>query len=242
MGRHAAAGGEDALGGVHAVNVFWAGFEPHKNYLAALRLHLLRLVGGEHDLARGGAGRGRQPGGEHVPFGGRVDGRVQQLVERRGIDPRHRLFVGDQPLVGEFHRDAQRRFAGPLAGARLQHPQLAAFDGEFQVLHVAVMPLQQAVDAGQLREGRRHGAFQRRLVGACGLAGDLGDFLRGADAGDHILALGIDQEFAVERLSPVEGLRVKATPVADVSPRLPNTMAWTLTAVPQLSGMACRRR
>ena len=30
---------------------------------------------------------------------------------------------------------------------------------------------------------------------------------------------------------------MKATPVAEVSPRLPNTIAWTLTAVPQLSGM-----
>ena len=43
-------------------------------------------------------------------------------------------------------------------------------------------------------------------------------------------------------LSPVEGLRVKATPVADVSPMLPNTMACTLTAVPQLSGRLCSLR
>ena len=42
--------------------------------------------------------------------------------------------------------------------------------------------------------------------------------------------------------SPVDGLRVKATPVAEVSPILPNTMACTLTAVPQLSGILCRRR
>ena len=32
---------------------------------------------------------------------------------------------------------------------------------------------------------------------------------------------------------PVDGLRVKATPVAESSPRLPYTMACTLTAVPQ---------
>ena len=44
------------------------------------------------------------------------------------------------------------------------------------------------------------------------------------------------------RFSPVEGLRVKATPVAEVSPMLPNTMDCTLTAVPQLSGMSCMRR
>ena len=33
-----------------------------------------------------------------------------------------------------------------------------------------------------------------------------------------------------------------ATPVADVSPILPNTIAWTLTAVPQSPGMAWMRR
>ena len=43
-------------------------------------------------------------------------------------------------------------------------------------------------------------------------------------------------------LSPVEGLRVKATPVAEVSPMLPNTIAWTLTAVPHDSGMSCSLR
>ena len=35
---------------------------------------------------------------------------------------------------------------------------------------------------------------------------------------------------------------MKATPVAEVSPMLPNTMAWTLTAVPQLAGMAFSSR
>ena len=35
---------------------------------------------------------------------------------------------------------------------------------------------------------------------------------------------------------------MKATPVAEVSPMLPNTIDWTLTAVPQLSGMSCMRR
>ena len=38
--------------------------------------------------------------------------------------------------------------------------------------------------------------------------------------------------FAVKLFSPVDGLRVKATPVAEVSPILPKTMACTLTAVP----------
>ena len=42
--------------------------------------------------------------------------------------------------------------------------------------------------------------FHRRLVGAGFLARRLGDFLRRADAGDDVLALRVDQEFAVELL------------------------------------------
>ncbi|GBU22250.1 hypothetical protein R80B4_02156 [Fibrobacteres bacterium R8-0-B4] len=37
--------------------------------------------------------------------------------------------------------------------------------------------------------------------------------------------------------SPLAGLRVKATPVAEESPMLPKTMAWTLVAVPHSWGM-----
>ena len=37
--------------------------------------------------------------------------------------------------------------------------------------------------------------------------------------------------------SPLAGSRVNATPVALSVPRLPNTMAWTLTAVPHDLGM-----
>ena len=42
--------------------------------------------------------------------------------------------------------------------------------------------------------------------------------------------------------SPVAGLRVKATPVPLSSPMLPNTIDWTLTAVPHEEGMSFMRR
>ena len=38
---------------------------------------------------------------------------------------------------------------------------------------------------------------------------------------------------------PVAGLRVNATPVAQSSPRFPNTIACTLTAVPIAAEMPC---
>ncbi len=42
MGGHAAAGGENALGGVHAVDVLGAGLDPHQDDLAPLRLQRAR--------------------------------------------------------------------------------------------------------------------------------------------------------------------------------------------------------
>ena len=52
----------------------------------------------------------------------------------------------------------------------------------------------------QFLERRRHRTFHRRLVGTRFLPRDLGDLLRRADAGDDVLALGVDQELAVEPL------------------------------------------
>ena len=54
-----------------------------------------------------------------------------------------------------------------------------------------------------------------------------------AHAGHHVFALGVHQEFAHKLLLAGGGSRVKATPVPELSFRLPNTMGCTLTAVPQ---------
>ena len=42
--------------------------------------------------------------------------------------------------------------------------------------------------------------------------------------------------------APVTSSRLNATPDPDVSPLLPNTICWTLTAVPHSSGMWLSRR
>ncbi len=42
--------------------------------------------------------------------------------------------------------------------------------------------------------------------------------------------------------SPVAGLRVKATPVPESSPMLPNTMVTTFTAVPQSCAILLKLR
>ena len=71
------------------------------------RLHLLGLVGGEHDLAGRRARRGRQAGADDVALGLGIDGRVQQLVERGRIDARDRLLARDQPFARHVDGDLQ---------------------------------------------------------------------------------------------------------------------------------------
>ena len=191
---------------MHAVNVFRAGLNPRQDDFDAFSGAFFGLVGGEHQFATGSAGRGGQAGGDHHPLGRRVQGRVQKLVQGGRVDPHHRLRFFDQSFIGHFDGDFDRRLGGAFAGPGLQHPQFAVLNGKLDVLHVAIVAFELFVDAGQLAENLRHERFQRRRIGPCGLAGALGDVVRGANAGDHVFALGVDQIFTVKMV--VAGCRV----------------------------------
>src|SRR3546814_13301377 len=56
---------------------------------------------------------------------------VDQLIERRRIDAGDRLLFRYQPLVRHIDRDLERGLGRPLAGARLEHPELALLHREF---------------------------------------------------------------------------------------------------------------
>ena len=200
VARHAAARRENARRRVHAVDVLRARLVADQDDRLALGLKLLGVVRREHDLAACGAGRGGKARRDDLANGGRVDGRVQDLVELRRLDARYGLLLGDEPFARHVDRNLQRRRNGALAVAALEHPQLAFLDGELHVLHVAVMPLQRLADAFELGEGFRHDRFERRLVAAAFDARFLGDGLRRPDAGDHVLALRVHQELAVKPL------------------------------------------
>ena len=60
----AAGGGEDALGGVHAADVFGAGLLADEDDLLALGGRFLGVGGVEDDLAGGGAGNGVDAAGD----------------------------------------------------------------------------------------------------------------------------------------------------------------------------------
>ncbi len=195
---HPPARGDNGLGGMHAVDVLGAGLDAHEDDIGPLLGETGGLVTVEHDFTDRCAGAGRQGGDEDVAHRILGNGRVQQLVELRGFEAQHRLLLADQAFGGHVHGEFQRRCSGAFAVASLQHVELAVLDGEFEVLHVTIMPLQRIGDIDKLAEHVRHGVLERRLLGRDRPGPGVRDRRRGADAGHHVLALGIDQVFAIE--------------------------------------------
>ena len=198
---HAATRGQNAGRDFHAADVFRRGFAAHQDQLrAAVLVELLhRFVGGEDDLSDRRARRCRQSGREHFDLLALlVEARHQEVVKLVGLDAEDGFFLRDQPFLHHLDGDANRGATGALAVARLQHVQAAVLDGELEVLHVAIVFFQPRGDFAQ-------------LVVDVGL--DLlqfGDVYRGANAGDHVFALRVHQELAVELLHAGRGIAGEA--------------------------------
>ena len=65
---------------------------------------------------------------------------------------------------------------------------------------------------------------------------------RVADAGHDVLALGVLEVVAVDPHGAGGRVAGEGNPDPESIPRLPKTMAWTLTAVPRSDGIRSRRR
>src|SRR5665647_2110090 len=189
---HAAARREDALAHGHAADVIGARLDAHQQHLLAGGLHSVGVAGVEGHLAGGGAGAGGQALGQDpalrdgdAPALGREDG-PQQLIQLLRLDAHERLLRRDHARLAHVDGDADSGQAGALAVARLQHEEAALLDDELEVLHVAQLALKGLAHLEKLLEGGRE---------------DLGEFAHGARrayAGDHVLALCVDQELAVK--------------------------------------------
>src|SRR4029453_13668320 len=94
----------------------------------------------------------------------------------------------DELLGYKVGRDHDSRVSRTFAVARLQHEETLVLDREFEILDVLVVTLEPRRDLAQL------------LVRFGHHFGELGNRLWRADAGDHVLALRIDEEFAKELL------------------------------------------
>ena len=187
---HAAADGQDALRGLHALDIFGRGLQANQNNLLALFIPFLGVLGGEDDAAAGSSGRSGQRLGQRSRRLERlgVELRVQQGVQGAGLDHQDGLLVVDHAFVHQVAGDLERRSSGALAVAGLEHVELAVLDGELHVLHIAVVVLQRVADAHKLLVDLGHDVLQVR------------DGVGGAHAGDDVLALRVHQELAEEGL------------------------------------------
>lgn len=196
VGGHAAAGREDPLGRVHAVDVLGARLDPDQDHLEPQAGGSLGLVRGEDHLAAGRSGGGGKALGDDPFLGLGIKGRMEELVELGRRHPQHSGLLVDEPFPHHVHGDLDGRLGGPLAVAGLEHEQLALLDGELDVLHVLVVLLKDAADLDELLVALGQHVFHGREGGV--LAVGPIDGLRGPDAGHHVLALGVHQVLAVE--------------------------------------------
>ena len=125
---------------------------------------------------------------------------MQQLIQRGGINAQDGFIFGDQAFFRHFHRHPQRRFSRPLAVTGLQHIKPTLLDGEFDILHIAIMLFKNHAGFSQLLEDFRHFFFHGQFFIAARHALFARQVARRSDAGDHVFALGIDQKFTIEHV------------------------------------------
>ena len=127
-------------GGDHAGQVVGVGLPADQDDLLARR-RPARPRGAESKTALPTAAPGEAAMPLAIGSGSRssVEAREHQLGELRAGDPVQRLVQVDQALVDELGGDAEGGRGGALADPGLQHPQLAALDGELDVAQVPVV-------------------------------------------------------------------------------------------------------
>ena len=116
----------------------------------------------------------------------RVESRVKKVLYKVGFNSQNRCFLVDQTFIYHIHRNIDGGFSSSLSVSGLQHEQFPVLNGELHVLHICIVLLQLGSNLFELcihfREGLCH----------------LGNLLRRPDAGYHVFALCVDQEFTVE--------------------------------------------
>ena len=188
MAGLAAGGREDALGQVHAGHVLGTRLLAHQqDRVVGVRLMVCDGgLGREDDLAAGRARAGGDPLGDDRPLRLRVELGQEQVVQAVRADSLERCRLVDEFRLGHLDGDPHGGRPGPLAGPGLQHVEGSILDRELDVLHLLVVRLQLLANVHQLLIDLRH------------LVMKLGDRLGGANAGHHVLTLGVDQVIAEE--------------------------------------------
>ena len=123
---------------------------------------------------------------------------MQKLIELSSLDAGYRFFLADEPFLRQIDRDFQSGRCRSLAITALQHPECAFLDGELDVLHISVVMLECFAVLFKFLERARHDRLKRRFVAAALFSCRFRNGLRRANASDHVLALCVDEKFAIQ--------------------------------------------
>ena len=146
---------------------------------------------------------------------------MEELVELLGLTAQHGRLLVDHALVEQIHGDLNHGGTRTLTVTCLEEPELALLHGELHVLHVVVVVLELVLQLVELLIDLGHGLLHRRILGHAlslvdagalspTLRTDLGDLLRGANTGHHVLALCVDEILAIEEVLAVTGVAAEA--------------------------------
>ncbi len=211
---HAALGGQNGLGLVHAVDVFRRGLLANENHFLAAGGPLDRSLRRKDHAAFGASGAGGKALGNRRRGSLRrgVQHGQQQLHKLVGAHSHHRGLRVDEAFTMHFGRHAHGGHTVALADAALEHVQDAFLDGELDVLHVLVMPFEALLEPVELLVERGHGLLERRQVLALVVLGVLIDRRGRADACHYVLTLRVDQVLPVKLVLSCAGIAREGYP------------------------------
>ena len=200
MRGHTATGGEDTVGGTHALDVLGVGLLADEDILNTGSLVFLGFLAGEGNHTHSTAGTCGQTLGQHLVFllvSGIQNG-VQQLVELGGRNAHHHLALVNQAFLQHVHSHGEGSHAGAFAHAALQHIELAVLDGKLDVEHVVEVLFQSLANVAEFFIGLGHQLLHGVHVLVLLVLGFVVQGVGCTDTGHDILALGVDKPFAVE--------------------------------------------
>ena len=205
----AAATGQDALGRDHAAQIVRVGLPADQDHLLARPLHSTAVSESNTTWPTAAPGEAFIPCAIFVRPRRVVEPREHQLGQLGAGYPLQGLVQVDQALVDELGRDPEGRRRGPFADSGLQHPQLAALDGELDVAQVAVVLLEGAHDLQQLGVAALVDLLQ------------VGQRHRVTDPGHHVLALRVLQVVPVDALRAGRRIPGEGHPGTRIHPQIP---------------------
>ena len=155
MGSLSASDGQNTLRVLHAFDVFGRSFESYENNFLAGFAFFGSLFGGEHYRTCGSARRSGDTLTYHVVLVGvfkvfNVESRVKEHVERLGVDLHKCFLFGDHAFVDKVAGDLDSRRRGTLTVTGLKHVKFFVFNGEFHILHVAIVVFENLADVLEL--------------------------------------------------------------------------------------------